>query len=124
MRSTATRLTAIALLACCPTALLAQDDLVGEWNLDEAQCEHTRITYTDDGRHESLQHGDGGWETTASARYRREGDRIVVDADGQSQTLEIVELAPTRLKLRNPDPEAMAALGVEHVTFVRCPARD
>lgn len=118
------RLTTALLLACCPTVLLAQERVVGEWNLDESACEHTRITYTDDGRHESLQHGEDGWTTTASAGYRQDGNTIVVEADGVEQKLEIVEIKPDRLILRNPDPEAMAALGVEAITFVRCPPRE
>lgn len=118
------RCTAILLLALSPALALAQDSVVGEWNLDESACEHTRITYTDDGRHESLQHGADGWAATAAGSYRHEGNTIVVDAGGVEQTLEIVELTADRLKLRNPDPAQMAALGVEHVTFVRCPPRE
>jgi hypothetical protein len=118
----------LMLLACSPLAALAQvpaaqDPLVGEWNLDAAACNQARVTYTADGRHESLENVGDGWTTRASGTWTRDGESVAVTFEGQTQTLEIVELDATRLVLRNPDPAQMEALGMEHVEFVRCPER-
>lgn len=112
------------LMLCAPLAAFGQDDgLVGEWNLDPAACDDQRITYTADGRHESLQRGADGWTTVASGRYSRAGDTVTVSFEGEAQALEIVALDADTLVLRNPDPEQMQALGMERVEFVRCPPR-
>lgn len=118
----------LMLLACSPLGAIAQDTaatdlLVGEWNLDAAACEQARVTYTADGRHESLENVGDGWTTRASGTWTREGDNVVVNFEGQTQTLEVVEVDATRLVLRNPDPGQMEALGMEQVEFVRCPER-
>ena len=122
-------LLACTLLAAAPLALtshaVAQDDgLVGEWNLDADACAQARVTYTADGKHQSLQRGENGWETLASGSYTRSGKTVTVNFEGQEQALEIVELDADTLVLRNPDPAQMEALGVERVEFVRCPPRD
>jgi len=110
----------LALLAAAP---LHAASLVGEWNLDAARCDDARIAYTADGRHESLQRGDDGWATLASGSYTLEGKTLVVEFQGQSETLEVVALDAGRLVLRNADPARRSASGVDEVAFVRCPAR-
>lgn len=111
---------ALALAAAGP---LHAASIVGEWNLDAAACDQARIAYTADGRHESLQRSEAGWDTSASGSYRLDGDTLVVEFEGQSETLEVVRLDDTSLVLRNADPARRSAAGVEQVGFVRCPAR-
>lgn len=117
----------LMLLACGPFAVTAQDlandPLVGEWNLDADACEQARVTYTADGRHESLENVGDGWTTRASGTWTRDGDAVVVTFEGQTQTLQVIELDATHLVLRNPDPAQMEALGMDRVEFVRCPER-
>lgn len=113
----------VAALAAAPIVATAQEGIVGEWNLDAAACAQSRVTYTEDGRHEALVNEDGKWKTLAAGRYTLDGDTISVEADGQSQSLEVVTVDAGKLVLRNPDPAQMEQLGVEQVVFVRCPAR-
>lgn len=113
----------LVLLFSLSGPLAAADAIVGEWNLDAAACEQARIAYTEDGRHESWQREGEGWTTTASGQYRVEDGSLVVEYQGQSETLEIVSLDGDTLELRNADPARMSDAGVDSVRFVRCPAR-
>lgn len=112
---------ACLLFAAAP---LGAAEIVGEWNLDEGACEQARIGYTADGRHESLLREGDAWTTTASGRYRVEDDdTLVVEFEGQAETLQIVALDEATLELRNADAARMDAMGVDSVVFVRCPPR-
>ena len=115
-------LSALALCAIAAAPVQAAS-IVGEWNLDEAACAEARVTYTDDGRHESLHKADDGWNTLASGSYRLDGTALVVEFQGQSETLEVVSLDQGSLVLRNADAARMSEAGVEPVRFVRCPPR-
>ena len=121
MTATLIRWSCLVALAA-PLPALA-DALEGEWALDEAQCAEMRVTYTADGRHEALVAGEDGWTVLSSGRWRRDGDRIEVSAEGSRETLLVVRLDARVLELRNADAERMRALGSETVRFVRCPAR-
>lgn len=111
----------LSLLSAAVPATAAE--IVGDWNLDAAACDQARVAYTSDGRHESLQRDGDVWTTAASGRYRVEDGTLVVEFQGQSETLEIVSLDDTTLELRNADPARMSEAGVDSVRFVRCPAR-
>lgn len=101
----------------------AADALVGEWALDAGQCATTRIVYTADGRNEAWTNRDGSWSRLSSGTYTHNGAELVVEAQGQSDRLHIMRLDSEVLELRNADKARMDQIGLDGVSFVRCPSR-
>ena len=110
---------AILCAAMVPAAALAGQE-VGEWAMDAGWCEEARLVFTADGTHESRMFDEGGWQSLASAPYRREGDVLVIDNPGETERLEVLEESAERLVLRNADPERRRQTGVMQIELVRC----
>lgn len=106
-----------------PGLAMSSDALVGEWSTDAQTCASGRVTYTADGRHEGLSFTDGEWRVLASGSYELEGERLLVRADDVEDRLVILSVDAERLELRNADQARMLALGVDSVSFTRCPSR-
>lgn len=94
---------------------------VGEWALDDAFCDQSRIVFTADGLHESRVLEDGSWKSLASAPYRREGDMLTIETPETTERLEVLEESSDRLVLRNTDVERHRRLGTTSLELVRCP---
>ena len=114
------------LVACSPTVgaeaeTEAAAPLVGEWSPDPELCADSRLSFTDDGRHEALMLEGGGWQVLASGRYERDGRQLRISVEGQVQEREIVALDDARLVLRHDDEALAEATGGYEVILHRCP---
>lgn len=103
------------------SALQAATAEVGEWGIDAEMCAESRVVFTADGLHQARILEDGQWLTLASAPYRRDGNILIVEADGAQERLEVLEENTGRLVLRNVDEARHRALGIDRLELERCP---
>jgi len=103
------------------SALHAATAEVGEWGIDAELCAESRIVFTADGLHQARMLQDGQWLTLASASYRRDGNILIVEADGAEERLEVLEESAGRLVLRNTDEARHQALEIDRLELERCP---
>lgn len=103
------------------SALPAATAEVGEWGIDAEMCAESRVVFTADGLHQAQMLQDGQWQALASAPYRRDGNILIVEADGAEERLEVLEESAGRLVLRNADEARQEALGIDRLELERCP---
>ena len=110
-----------------PAATAAAPDssgaIVGEWNPDPSLCADSRMTFTDDGRHEALMDDGDGWQVLASGRYELDGRTLVIRFEGEVQRREVVSVDGQALVLRHDDAALAKVTGGYEVVLHRCPGR-
>ena len=101
-----------------PASVLAMDEIVGEWAVDAESCRESRLIFDIEGNHSAVVAEDGRWESLGVAKYRVEGDVLIITHSEGEERVEIVVQERDRLVLRNPN----SPLGDMTTELVRCPS--
>lgn len=102
------------------------DPLVGEWSIstteERGDCADMRMVFDFEGAYVLRVADEGRWQSLMSGRWRRDGEQIVTETDGQRDRLVVEIETYERVVLVSRDGPVDRALGVGYLDLGRCAA--